>query len=111
MKFIKRIIPLMILGVLVTGPHAVRSDPGLILTVGPGGNHSTIQAAINAALSSLNNSPIEIRVATGNHLDNIGIPAAMDHGSVNVGDTVDALLVVGVGHRPLPLCVKRFQAR
>lgn len=85
MKFIKRIVLLVIIGVLVPGPLGVaRPDPGLILTVGPGGAHPAIQAAINAALGSLNSSPIEIRVATGNYAENINIPAAMDHGSVTL---------------------------
>jgi len=54
----------------------------MILTVGSGGRHRTIQAAINAAINRLNRSPIEIRVATGTYPENISIPEILNRGSV-----------------------------
>ena len=83
MRHLKIIILLLVIGAFIPVTlSAARPDQGLILTVGPGGNHSTIQAAVAAALSSLGSSPIEIRVRAGTYFENIGIPVAMNQGSV-----------------------------
>src|SRR5574342_380416 len=85
MRHLKVIILLLAIGALIPVTRsAARPDPGLILTVGPGGNHSTIQAAVGAALSSLGSSPIEIRVRTGTYIENISVPVAMNQGSVTL---------------------------
>jgi hypothetical protein len=83
MKTLTRgILALMVCSFLPAVRGDAGLDTGLILTVGRGGTYASIQAAIDTALTSLDSSPIEIRVGEGAYYESVSVPAAMNQGRI-----------------------------